>query len=156
MGAQLSAGILAYRRNGDAIEVLVAHPGGPFWAAKDDGAWSLPKGLVDDGEDVRAAAVREFAEETGCVIDPASVRLLGEVQLKSGKRVVGFAVEADCDPELSASNRFELEWPPRSGKVRSFPEVDRIEWMTPDVARTKLNAAQVWFVDRLLTTLGGD
>lgn len=155
MASQLSAGILAYRRNGAFVELLVAHPGGPFWAKKDEGAWTLPKGVVDDGEDVREAAVREFAEETGCVVDSDAVQLLGEVTLKSGKRVVGFAVEADCDPEFASSNLFEVEWPPRSGTIRSFPEIDRIEWVTPDVARSKLNPAQVWFVDTLLATMGG-
>lgn len=155
MTSQLSAGILAYRWNGPSVELLVAHPGGPYWAKKDVGAWTLPKGLVDDEEDVREAAAREFTEETGCVVDSEAMRLLGEVTLKSGKRVVGFAVEADCDPELSSSNRFELEWPPRSGTMRSFPEIDRIEWVTPAVARMRLNPAQVWFVDTLLTTVGG-
>ncbi len=155
MAAELSAGILAYRWRAETLEVLIAHPGGPFWAGKDDGAWSIPKGLVDAGEDLKDAAIREFAEETGCVVDDESVWPLGEVTLRSGKRVVGFAVENDCDPDLSVSNSFELEWPPRSGVVRSFPEIDRIEWVTPDVAQLKLNPAQVWFVEACVATVGG-
>lgn len=155
MAAQLSAGILGYRWRGETLEVLIAHPGGPFWANRDEGAWSLPKGLVDDGEDLKEAAVREFAEETGCIVDPATVWSLGEVTLRSGKRVVGFAVETDCDPELSVSNTFEVEWPPRSGVLRSFPEIDRIEWVAPEEAKRKLNPAQAPMVDRCVATLSG-
>ena len=155
MAAQLSAVILGYRWRGETLEVLIAHPGGPFWANKDEGAWSLPKGVVAEGEDPKEAAVREFAEETGCVVEVAEVWPLGEVTLRSGKRVVGFAVETDCDPELSTSNMFELEWPPRSGVLRSFPEIDRIDWVAPEEAKRKLNPAQAELVERCVATLSG-
>jgi predicted NUDIX family NTP pyrophosphohydrolase len=156
VAGQLSAGILAYRGSGNDLEVLIAHPGGPFWANKDQGAWSLPKGLVEPGEDLLGAAIREFAEETGCLVDAAGTMPLGEVTLRSGKRVVAYGAEVDCDPELATSNHFELEWPPRSGKVRSFPEVDRVAWVPTDVAWDKLNPALVPFVSRLLNALRSD
>lgn len=156
VAGQLSAGILAYRGSGDDLQVLIAHPGGPFWANKDEGAWSLPKGLVEPGEDRLAAAIREFAEETGCVVDDTATIALGEVTLRSGKRVVAFAAEVECDPELAGSNHFEMEWPPRSGRMRSFPEVDRVAWVGPGEARIKLNPAQAKLVDRLVNALSGD
>ncbi|MEO9329861.1 NUDIX domain-containing protein [Gordonia aurantiaca] len=152
----LSAGILLFRHadtNPDGVEILLVHPGGPIWARKDEGAWSVPKGLVDPGESEWDAARREFAEEVGSPVPDAPHTDLGEVRLKSGKRVVAFAVEGDLDVSEVVSNTFEMEWPPRSGRTRSFPEVDRAEWFDPETARTKLNPAQVAFVDRLLEGL---
>lgn len=138
-----------YRRSGTGIEILIAHPGGPLWARKDDGAWSIPKGLVDEGEDLLAAARREFAEEIGQPAPEGEVLDLGVVRLKSGKRVVAFAVEGDLDVSMVASNTFEMVWPPRSGRVQKFPEVDRAQWVSTADAAIKLNPAQVAFVDRL-------
>lgn len=151
MGGQVSAGVLCHRRAGDGLEVLIAHPGGPFWANRDDGAWSIPKGLIDAGEDPRDAAIREFEEETGCTV--RNLWLLGEVTLRSGKRVIAFAGETSCRPEELVSNTFELEWPPRSGVMRAFPEIDRIAWVAPEVAIAKLNPAQAPLVATLIDTL---
>jgi predicted NUDIX family NTP pyrophosphohydrolase len=144
-----SAGILLHRRGPAGREVLLVHPGGPFWARKDLGAWSIPKGELDDGQDPRACARREFAEETGTELPDGALDDLGAVKLKSGKIVVAFAVEGDLDPATLVSNTFELEWPPRSGRIQAFPEVDRAEWFGLDAAREKLNPAQAAFVDRL-------
>lgn len=150
--AKASAGILLYRGDGDSLEVLLVHPGGPFWAKKDDGAWSIPKGEVEDGEESRACALRELEEEIGSSLGLAPEQLteLGEVRLKSGKRVHGWAAEGDFDPATLHSNTFTIEWPPRSGKQREFPEVDRAEWFAPGQARLKINPAQAAFLDRLL------
>ena len=150
-----SAGILLYRRREGALEVLLVHPGGPFWARKDLGAWSIPKGEVDDGEDPRACALREFAEETGTRLPAGALDELGSVRLKSGKLVLAFAVQGDFDPATVSSNTFELEWPPRSGRVQAFREIDRAEWFDLEAARAKLNPAQVAFVDRLVERYGG-
>jgi predicted NUDIX family NTP pyrophosphohydrolase len=149
-----SAGILLYRRaaTGGELEVLLVHPGGPFWARRDAGAWSVPKGEVEPGEDERAGALRELAEETGAAlddVDPARLLALGEVRLKSGKVVAAWALEGDVDPDAIVSNTFELEWPPRSGRVQAFPEVDRAAWLTLSAAREKLAPAQAPFLDRL-------
>ena len=144
-----SAGILLHRRSEAGTEVLLVHPGGPFWARKDLGAWSIPKGELDEGEDPRACALREFAEETGTRLPDGALDELGSVQLKSGKLVVGYAVEGDLDPATLVSNTFELEWPPRSGRTQAFPEIDRAAWFGLDAAREKLNPAQAAFVDRL-------
>ncbi|MEP9393763.1 NUDIX domain-containing protein [Gordonia sp. VNQ95] len=152
--SQLSSGLLMYRRSGTGIEILIAHPGGPLWARKDDGAWSIPKGLVDEGEDLLAAARREFAEEIGQPAPEGEVLDLGVVRLKSGKRVVAFAVEGDLDVSMVASNTFEMVWPPRSGRVQKFPEVDRAQWVSTADAAIKLNPAQVAFVDRLRELIG--
>ena len=155
MAARLdSAGILLYRRGGAGLEVLLVHPGGPFWARKDLGAWSIPKGELDEGEDPRACALREFAEETGTRPPAGALEELGSVRLKSGKLVTAFAVEGDLDPAAIASNTFELEWPPRSGRTQAFPEIDRAEWFGLDAAREKLNPAQAAFVDRLAERSG--
>jgi predicted NUDIX family NTP pyrophosphohydrolase len=133
-----------------AREVLLVHPGGPFWAKKDAGAWSIPKGEYDDGEDPRACAAREFEEELGSPL-PADAELagLGTVKLRSGKEIVAFAVAGDLDVDAVTSNTFTLEWPPRSGRMREFPEVDRAGWFGLDEAREKLNPAQAELLERL-------
>jgi predicted NUDIX family NTP pyrophosphohydrolase len=155
VAATLSAGILLHRGDRAAPEVLLVHPGGPFWARKDAGAWSIPKGEVGAGEDPRACARREFAEETGTATPAGDLAELGEVRLKSGKRVAGFALAGDLDADAVRSNTFELEWPPRSGRIQSFPEIDRAAWFGLDEARAKLNPAQVALVDRLEQILSG-
>jgi predicted NUDIX family NTP pyrophosphohydrolase len=141
-----SAGVLL-RRPADGF-VLIVHPGGPFWARKDLGAWSIPKGEHDDGEEPEACARREFLEELG-VAAPASLVDLGTVRQKNGKEVRAFYGEGDLDASAVVSNTFEMEWPPRSGKRQSFPEIDRAEWCSVAVAREKLNPAQAEFLDRL-------
>ena len=144
-----SAGILMYRREGDDILLLLVHPGGPFWAKKDLGSWSIPKGEYGEAEDALAAATREFAEETGYT--PAGeFQPLGEVIQSGGKQVIAWAVSGNFDPQTLTSNRFEMEWPPRSGQIRSFPEVDRAAWFTAAEARKRLVRAQTTLVDRLL------
>ena len=153
--AKSSAGILLHRPGIEATEVLLVHPGGPFWARKDLGAWSIPKGELDDGEDPRACALREFEEETGTRLPESALDDLGSVRLKSGKEVLAFAVAGDLDAGSVRSNSFELEWPPRSGRRQSFPEIDRAEWFRLEDARAKLNAAQAEFVDRLEALLAG-
>jgi predicted NUDIX family NTP pyrophosphohydrolase len=151
--ATRSAGILLHRDGIGGIEVLLVHPGGPFWARKDLGAWSIPKGEVDEGEDPRACALREFAEETGTRLPETALDDLGSVKLKSGKLVLAFAVAGDLDAATVRSNTFELEWPPRSGRRRQFPEIDRAEWFGLDDARAKRNPAQSELVDRLAALL---
>ncbi|MAU82757.1 MULTISPECIES: NUDIX domain-containing protein [Gordonia] len=148
-----SAGLLLYRRRGGDVEILIAHPGGPLWARKDDGAWTIPKGLLEPDEEPETTARREFAEEIGSPAPAGPVIELGDVTQASGKVVAAFAVEGDIDSSTVVSNSFEMVWPPRSGKLQSFPEVDRAEWVDPETARVKLNPAQVAFVDRLLDTL---
>lgn len=143
-----SAGILLYRVREGRLEVLLVHPGGPFWARRDAGAWSIPKGELAEGEDPRAAAVRELAEETGFQA-PASLLALPPVRQKGGKTVLAFAGEGDCDPERLRSNVFHLEWPPRSGRRRAFPEVDRAAWFPLEVARAKILAGQLPLLDAL-------
>lgn len=150
---ETSAGLLLYRRRDHGVEVFVVHPGGPFFAKKDEGAWTLPKGLVDEGEDPAACARREFEEETGQPAPAGDLLPLGEVRLKSGKRVIGFAAEGDADADAVKSNLFTLEWPPRSGKTARFPEVDRALWLSPEAAKAKLNPAQGALVDRLMERL---
>jgi predicted NUDIX family NTP pyrophosphohydrolase len=152
--AKRSAGLLLYRPGADgAVEVMIAHPGGPFWARKDDGAWSIPKGEQPDGEDPWVTARREFVEEIG-LDPPEGERLdLGVVHQAGGKVVTVFAVRGDLDVTDAHSNTFELEWPPRSGKLREFPEVDRVGWFPVARARTKLLAGQRPVLDRLLDHL---
>jgi predicted NUDIX family NTP pyrophosphohydrolase len=150
-----SAGILLYRLAGDAPEVLLVHPGGPFWARKDAGVWSIPKGEYEDGEDPQACALREFEEETGSALPPGGLIDLGEVKQKSGKLVTAWAAEGDLDADAVQSNTFTTEWPPRSGQTAEFPEIDRAGWFALDAAREKLNPAQAEFVDRLADRLGG-
>jgi predicted NUDIX family NTP pyrophosphohydrolase len=147
--ARRSAGILLHRRRGDAVEVLLVHPGGPFWAKKDLGAWGLPKGEHGEEEDPRACALREFAEETGAPLDAGELRDLGEVKQRGGKVVRAWAAEGDLDAAAVSSNTFTMEWPPRSGRTAEFPEIDRAEWFTLDEARRRILAAQTPFLDRL-------
>ena len=149
-----SAGLLMYRGAGADLAVLLVHPGGPFWARKDFGAWSIPKGEYAGDEDPLAVAQREFAEETGAQ-PRGEFQSLGEIVQAGGKRVTAWAVEGDFDPVTLVSNSFETEWPPRSGRKRSFPEVDRAEWFSPEQAREKINAGQRAFVDRLVELVGG-
>src|SRR5262245_24615092 len=139
--AAKSAGILAYRQRAGETEVLLVHPGGPFWAKRDAGAWSIPKGEYADTEDPEAAARREFTEETGWTID-GELRPLGEITQKAGKAVTAFAVEGDFDATTLESNSFEMEWPPKSGRKASFPEVDRAGWFGLDEAREKMIEGQ--------------
>lgn len=146
----LSAGVLVYRIVDGVVEVLIAHPGGPFWARKDDGAWSIPKGEYADGEDPWAVAQREFHEELGMPV-PAGPRVdLGALKQPSGKVITAFAVAADLDVSDARSNAFEMEWPRGSGRMREFPEVDRVGWFTVARARAKLLKGQRPFLDRLL------
>jgi predicted NUDIX family NTP pyrophosphohydrolase len=143
-----SAGLLMYRRTDDHFEILLVHPGGPFWAKKDLGAWSIPKGEYAAGEDPLEVAQREFEEETGA--RPAGAfRPLGDVTQPGGKRVSAWAVEGDFDPAALVSNTFEVEWPPRSGRKARFPEVDRAEWFALGAAREKILSGQRPFIDRL-------
>lgn len=152
---QVSAALLLYRRRPTGLEVLLVHPGGPFWARKDDGAWSIPKGLCDPGEDPAEAARREFAEETGHT--PAgSLRPLGSFRQSSAKQVEAFAIEGDFDTASLRSNTFEIEWPPRSGRRKSFPEADRAEWFSLDLARRKLIKGQVQVLDALADRISED
>jgi predicted NUDIX family NTP pyrophosphohydrolase len=150
-----SAGILMYRREGGDILLLLVHPGGPFWAKKDFGSWSIPKGEYTEGEDALAAARREFAEETGYRLE-GEFQPLGELTQSGGKRVVAWAVSGDFDPRTLTSNRFEMEWPPRSGQIQSFPEVDRAAWFRVAEARKRLLRAQTTFIDRLLDRISGE
>jgi predicted NUDIX family NTP pyrophosphohydrolase len=143
-----SAGLLMYRLRGGTLEVLLAHPGGPFWSRRDAASWTLPKGEIGPGEDPLAAACREFEEETGFPGTPP-FHPLGELKQKSGKRITAWAFEGDANPSLLVSNTFEMEWPPRSGRTQNFPEVDRVAWFGPDEARVKLIAGQAPFVDAL-------
>jgi predicted NUDIX family NTP pyrophosphohydrolase len=153
VAAPESAGILLFRRRAEP-EVLLVHPGGPFWTKKDVGAWSIPKGGPGEGEDPRACALRELAEELGPAAPPIGLEELaelGSIRQKGGKVVHAWAAEAEFDPAALDSNRFELEWPPRSGERREFPEVDRAEWFGPDEARRRILPAQAELVDRLLS-----
>ena len=153
--ARRSAGILLYRRRGGEVEVLLVHPGGPLWARRDAGAWSIPKGEYGEDEDPLAAALRELEEETGQRLPAADLVPLGEVRQRGGKVVTAWAGPGDLDADEITSNTFTLEWPPRSGVRREFPEVDRAGWFDPATAREKLVAAQAELVDRLLALLDG-
>jgi len=147
--AARSAGILLYRGGGEALEVLLVHPGGPLWARRDAGAWSIPKGEYGPQEDPLAAARREFAEELGVAPPEGEAASLGEVRQKSGKVVRAWALAGDLDVTVVQSNTFTLEWPPRSGRLQEFPEVDRAQWLGLALAREKINPAQVALLDRL-------
>ena len=158
MGERTSAGILLYRRprdSGDPVEVLLAHPGGPYFAKRDAGDWTIPKGEPDGkAEALDAVARREFAEETGTELDPAAPTIeLGSIVQKGGKIVHAWGVEGDLDPADARSNEFEVEWPPRSGRRERFPEIDRVEWFEPDEARRRIKPTQVPFIDRLEAAL---
>jgi predicted NUDIX family NTP pyrophosphohydrolase len=154
---KLSAGLLLYRKQPDVtIEVFLVHPGGPFWAKKDDGAWSIAKGEYENGEDPWTTALREFEEEVG-LPPPGGTRInLGEVKQPSGKRVTCFAVEGDLASAERRSNSFEMEWPRGSGRIATFPEVDRADWFPVAVARKKLIKGQVPFLDRLMEIVADD
>src|SRR5215210_811045 len=148
--ARRSAGILLHRRGPAGREVLLVHPGGPFWASRDDGAWSIPKGEYDEGEEPLACALREFEEELGSALEHAGdLVALGEVRQRNRKLVLAWAAEGDLDTTQVRSNTFEMEWPPRSGRRREFPEIDRAEWFGLDRAREKLIPAQTAFLDVL-------
>lgn len=149
-----SAGIILYRKRRE-LEVLLVHPGGPFWRNKDLGAWSIPKGEYPDEEDAESAARREFAEELGLEMT-APLTALGQAKQRGGKLVTAFAAELDLDPRSLRSNNFEMEWPPRSGKRQSFPEVDRAEWFRLEEARKKINAGQRPLLDRLAQLADGE
>jgi predicted NUDIX family NTP pyrophosphohydrolase len=144
-----SAGLLLYRESGGQLEVLLVHPGGPFWAKKDDGAWSIPKGEFTSDEDPLAAARREFEEELGTAIDGEFIPL-GAVKQAGGKVVHAWALRGDFDCARLCSSPFSMEWPPRSGRQQEFPEIDRAEWFTVETARTKILKGQAGFLDRLL------
>ena len=152
--SRTSAGILLFRRTPGGVEVLLGHPGGPYFEGKDVGAWSIPKGQVEDGESLLAVAKREFSEETGHVVG-SNARLieLGSIRQRGGKTVHAWAFEGDLDPDEARSNTFRMEWPPRSGIFIEVPEVDRVDWFTPEQARVAMNPAQVDLVDTLLERL---
>ena len=150
-----SAGILLHRRRSRRFEVLLVHPGGPFWVRRDEGAWSIPKGEHSGEEDPLLAARREFEEELGVAPPDGPAEDLGEIRQKGGKLVHAWAVAGDLDPESIVSNTFELEWPPRSGKVIEVPEVDRAAWFALQEARTRINPAQAELLDRLASRVGG-
>ncbi|MBI3983773.1 NUDIX domain-containing protein [Candidatus Microgenomates bacterium] len=154
--AKQSAGILLYKQDGADLKLLLAHPGGPFWASKDAGVWSIPKGEYGTDEPPLAAALREFTEETGLPLNPKHYLDLGEVKLKSGKVIKAWGVEGDFKTDKLVSNRFTTEWPPHSGTEQSFPEIDRAEWFDPATAIVKINPSQQIFIDRLLEQLGID
>jgi predicted NUDIX family NTP pyrophosphohydrolase len=146
--AASSAGILMYRGESQSLEVLLVHPGGPFWRNKDDGAWSIPKGEINAGEDPEDVARREFLEELGTA-PAAPLRSLGEIRQRGGKRVHAFAMKGDLDVGAVVSNTFEIDWPPKSGRTQTFPEIDRAEWFALPVARTKIIEGQRPLFDRL-------
>lgn len=153
----LSAGLLLFRRTPDGIEVLIAHPGGPVWAHRDAGAWSLPKGAQEDHEvDLLDTARREFREEIGHEAPAGPAIDLGEVRMRSGKVVHAWAVEGDLDPAAITSMQIEMKWPPLTGRRVTVPEIDRVAWVRPEDARRRLNPAQAGFVDRLLQALARD
>jgi predicted NUDIX family NTP pyrophosphohydrolase len=151
-----SAGLLLYRnsRDGSGIEVLLAHPGGPFWRKKDEGAWTIPKGEFTDDEDPLAAAKREFEEELGAAPPSGDYIQLQPIKQKNGKIVHAWAVEGDFDPNTLKSNTFEMEWPPKSGRMQNFPEVDRASWFASDVAKKKILTGQGALIDELLLRFG--
>lgn len=149
MANRTSAGILLYRLTNAGLESLLAHPGGPFFATRDEGCWSIPKGEPDGDESLIDVARREFAEETGHPLPDAPLHELGSIVQKGGKVVHAWAIEGDLDPARSRSNLFEMEWPPRSGRTASFPEIDRVAWFDPVEARRRVKAAQIPLLDRL-------
>jgi predicted NUDIX family NTP pyrophosphohydrolase len=155
VATRTSAGILLYRLREGHLEVLLAHPGGPYFAKKDAGAWTIPKGEPDPDEDLYAVARREFEEETGHPAPDGPAIELGSIVQKGGKVVVAWAIEGDLDPAESRSNLFEMVWPPDSGSMQSFPEIDRVAWFDPAEARVRLKSTQIPLLERLEATLGG-
>jgi len=151
---KLSAGLLMFRRRDKELNVFLVHPGGPFWQKKDLGAWSIPKGEVSAGEDLLVTAKREFEEETG-IAPQGEFITLGEIKQAGGKFVTAWAFELDCSPTIQ-SNTFSMEWPPKSGRMQEFPEVDRAEWFSLKEARIRILSAQIVFLDRLLTHFDSD
>jgi predicted NUDIX family NTP pyrophosphohydrolase len=149
-----SAGLLMYRGQATELELFLAHPGGPYFARKDEGVWTIPKGEIDPGEDPLACAKREFLEETGLAPEAAEFISLGEIKQRGGKIVHAWAFAGDWDERELRCNTFEIEWPPRSGRLQTFPEIDRAQFFAIDEARRKLNPAQVELIDRLLARLG--
>jgi predicted NUDIX family NTP pyrophosphohydrolase len=154
MATRTSAGILLYRRHDGALEVLLAHPGGPFFRTKDEGHWTIPKGEVDPGEALVAVARREFEEETGHPPPQGELLDLGSIVQKGGKVVYAWALEGDLDAAAAVSNMFELVWPPGSGRLQVFPEIDRVEWFAPDEARRRVKPTQIPLIERLEAALG--
>jgi predicted NUDIX family NTP pyrophosphohydrolase len=146
---RVSAGILLFRRHQGRLELLLAHPGGPYWTTRDLGHWTIPKGEAEPGEELLDVARREFAEEIGLEIEIGDDLPLGEITQKSGKIVVAWGLAGDLDPELAHSNTFTIEWPPKSGQVQVFPEIDRVAWFEASEARRRLKPAQIPFIDRL-------
>jgi predicted NUDIX family NTP pyrophosphohydrolase len=144
-----SAGLLLFRRKNGNVEVMVVHPGGPFWARKDQGAWSVPKGEFEEGEEPFKAAQREFGEELGRAAPEGEPIELGSIKIKTGKTIYAWAIEADFDPSNIISNTFEMEWPPKSGKTQQFPEIDKAEWFALDTAASKMHQGQAAFLERL-------
>ena len=153
MSKTKSAGLLLYRENSGGLEVLLVHPGGPFWQKRDDGAWTIPKGEFDDDEDPLKAAQREFEEETGTVPPGGEFIPLEPVKQPSGKVVYAWAINGDFDLAKLRSNMFPMEWPPNSGKLQQFPEVNRAAWLTLEIAKRKILKGQIPFIDQLLTVV---
>jgi predicted NUDIX family NTP pyrophosphohydrolase len=151
-----SAGILLYRRpSPDTVEVLLGHPGGPVWSRRDEGVWTVPKGEIEDGEDPWDVARREFEEETGHPPPDGEPIDLGEIKQKGGKLVVAWGLAGDLDPANAHSNTFPFEWPPKTGRWITVPEIDRVDWFAPDEARRRIKDTQIPFIDRLLDALDG-
>lgn len=155
MAIKRSAGVLLFRRRGGEVEFLLAHPGGPFWTKKDEGAWSIPKGQIEEAEEPRACALRELEEELGptAAFEPEQLIELGAIRQRAGKVVEAWAAEAEFDPAQLASSTFTMEWPPRSGREAEFPEVDRAGWFGLEAAREKILPSQAELLDRLLEKL---
>ena len=153
---RLSAGILLWRSHGERLEVLLGHPGSPYFARKDDGDWTVLKGEVEPSEELEDVARREFEEETGHpIVEGTEMIELGNIRQKSGKVVIAWAVEGELDPAAAVSNTFEMQWPPRSGRIQVFPEIDRVAWFGPKKSRVKIKAAQIPFLDRLEAYVAG-
>ena len=153
MTEQNSGGILAYKYVNGRLEVMLAHPGGPFWKKKDEAAWSIPKGIQEESESILDTAKREFTEETGYIVDTNLIEL-GTIRQQSKKRITIFAVEMDIDVDKVKSNMFEMEWPPKSGIIQQFPENDKAQWFTIEEARIKIFKGQKGFLDKLVECLG--
>ena len=153
MGTRTSAGILLYRLTDGRLETLLAHPGGPLFRGRDEGYWSIPKGEPDGDEPLAAVAVREFTEETGHPVPDGNTVDLGSIVQKGGKVVYAWAEEGDLDPAAAVSNTFEMEWPPRSGSIAAFPEIDRVAWFDPAEARARIKASQIPLLERLEAAL---